>query len=176
MAELGFEVVLIPDVRLLIDRLDESIEDEVNELRQKIEGRKREVDYSNASKSLANDIQSILSDVLPTRYGNVELVECHTGVVEDRGNIYVTGVVKFNTPNYVFHRSTKEDVSSKLASSVVKWFMGRVEFREIIQELINSEQTLGIASCQGIKFKNRKLSLRLVRCNYGLRSNIKLFS
>ena len=33
MAELGFEVVLRPDIILLIDRLDESIEDEVNELR-----------------------------------------------------------------------------------------------------------------------------------------------
>jgi hypothetical protein len=149
MAELGFEVVLRPDVRLLIDRLDESIEDEVYELNQKIARRSREVDYSNASKSLTNDIQSILSDVLPTRYGNVELVECHAGVVEDRGNIYVTGVVKFNTPNYVFHRSTKEDVSSKLASNVVKWFMGRVEFREIIQELINSEQTFGYRIMSG---------------------------
>lgn len=149
MAELGFEVVLRPDIMLLIDRLDESIEDEVNELRQKIERRKREVDYSSASKSLKNDIQSILSDVLPTRYGNVELVECRTGVVEDRGNIYVTGVVKFNTPNYVFHRSTKEDVSSKLASSVAKWFTGRVELREIIQELINSEQTFGYRIMSG---------------------------
>lgn len=149
MAELGFEVVLRPDVRLLIDRLDESIEDEVYELNQKIARRSREVDYSNASKSLTNDIQSILSDVLPTRYGNVELVECHAGVVKDRGNIYVTGVVKFNTPNYVFHRSTKEDVSSKLASNVVKWFMGRVEFREIIQELINSEQTFGYRIMSG---------------------------
>ena len=99
MAELGFEVVLRPDIILLIDRLDESIEDEVNELRQKIERRKREVDYSSASKSLKNDIQSILSDVLPTRYGNAELVECHTGVVEDGGNIYVTGVVKFKAPS-----------------------------------------------------------------------------
>lgn len=52
MAELGFEVVLRPDVRLLIDRVDESIEQEVYELNQKIERRSREVDYSNASKSL----------------------------------------------------------------------------------------------------------------------------
>lgn len=149
MAELGFEVVLRPDVRLLIDRVDESIEQEVYELNQKVERRSREVDYSNASKSLKNNIQSILSDVLPTRYGNMELVECHTGVVEDRGNIYVTGVVKFNTPNYVFHRSTKEDVSSKLASSLAKWFMGRIELREIIQELINSEQTFGYRIMSG---------------------------
>ena len=149
MAELGFEVVLRPDVRLLIDRVDESIEQEVYELNQKIERRSREVDYSNASKSLENDIQSILSDVLPIRYGNVELVECHTGVVEDRGNIYATGVVKFNTPNYVLNRSTKEDVSSKLASSVAKWFTGRVELREIIQELINSEQIFGYRIMSG---------------------------
>lgn len=153
MAELGFEVVLRPDVRLLIDRVDESIEQEVYELNQKIERRSGEVDYSNASKSLENDIQSILSDVLPTRYGNVELVECHTGVVEDRGNIYVTGVVKFNTPNYVLHRCTKEDVSSKLASSVAKWFMGRVELREIIQELINSEQTFGYRIMSGYQIQ-----------------------
>lgn len=153
MAKLEFEVRLRPDVRLLIDRVDESIEQEVYELNQKIERRSREVDYSNASKSLENDIQSILSDVLPTRYGNVELVECHTGVVEDRGNIYVTGVVKFNTPNYVFHRSTKEDVSSKLASSVAKWFMGRVELREIIQELINSEQTFGYRIMSGYQIQ-----------------------
>ena len=76
-------------------------------------------------------------------------MECHTGVVEDRGNIYVTVVVKFNTPNYVFHRSTKEDVSSKLASSMAKWFTGRVELREIIQELINSEQTFGYRIMSG---------------------------
>lgn len=141
MAELGFEVVLRPDVRLLIDRVDESIEQEVYELNQKIERRSREVDYSNASKSLKNDIESIVKNVLPTRYGTIEFVECHTGVVEDDGNIYVTGVVKFNTPNYVFHRSTKEDVSSKLADSLVKWCTSRVEVRDIIQELINSEHT-----------------------------------
>ncbi len=103
-----------------------------------------------------NDIQSILSDVLPTRYGNAELVECHTGVVEDGGNIYVTGVVKFNTPNYVFNRSTKEDVSSKLASRVAKWFTGRVELREIIQELINSEQTFGYRIMSGYQIQESK--------------------
>lgn len=149
MAELGFEVVLRPDVRLLIDRVDESIEQEVYELNQKIERRSREVDYSNASKSLENDIQSILSDVLPTRYGNVELVECHTGVVSDNGKIYITGVVMFNTPNYVFHRSTKEDVSSKLASSLAKWFMSRVEMRDTVQELIKSEQTFRYSILSG---------------------------
>ena len=141
MAELGFEVVLRPDLRLLIDRVDESIEDEVYELRKTAERKINEVDYSSVSKSLKNEIDSIMRDVLPTRYGNVELVECHTGVVEDGGNIYVTGVVKFNTPNYVFHRSTKEDVSSKLADSLAKWCTGRVEVRDIIQELINSEHT-----------------------------------
>lgn len=140
MAELGFEVVLRPDVRLMIDRLDESIEDEVSELRKTIERKINEVDYSSAGKLLKNDVESILRDVLPTRYGNVELVECHTGVVSDGGKIYVTGVMMFNTPNYVFHRSTKEDVSSKLASSLSKWFMNRVEMRDAVQELIKSEQ------------------------------------
>ena len=153
MAELGFEVVLRPDLRLLIDRLDESIEDEVYELNQKVERRSREVNYSNASKSLKNDIESILKDVLPTRYGNVELVECHTGVVEDGWNIYVTGVVKFDTPNYVFHRSNKEDVSSELASNVAKWFTSRVELREIIQELIESKQTFGYRIMSGYQIQ-----------------------
>lgn len=141
MAELGFEVVLRPDLRLLIDRVDESIEDEVYELRKTAERKINEVDYSSASKSLKNDIESIVKNVLSTRYGTIEFVECHTGVVEDDGNIYVTGVVKFNTPNYVFHHSTKEDVSSKLADSLVKWCTSRVEVRDIIQELINSEHT-----------------------------------
>ena len=141
MAELGFEVVLRPDLRLMIDRLDESIEDEVYELRKHAEKRMNDVNYDSASKSLKNNIESIMRDVLPTRYGNVELVECHTGVVEDSGKIYVTGVVKFNTPNYVFHRSTKEDVSSKLADSLAKWFTSRVELEDIIQELVNLEQT-----------------------------------
>ena len=153
MAELGFEVVLRPDLRLLIDRLDESIEDEVYKLNQKVERRSREVNYSNASKSLKNDIESILKDVLPTRYGNVELVECHTGVVEDGGNIYVTGVVNFDTPNYVFHRSNKEDVSSELASNVAKWFTSRVELREIIQELIESKQTFGYRIMSGYQIQ-----------------------
>ena len=153
MAELGFEVVLRPDLRLLIDRVDESIEDEVYELRKTVERKINEVDYSSASKSLKNDIESIVKNGLPTRYGTIEFVECHTGVVEDDGNIYVTGVVKFNTPNYVFHRSTKEDVSSKLASSVAKWFMGRVELREIIQELINSEQTFGYRIMSGYQIQ-----------------------
>ena len=141
MAELGFEVVLRPDLRLLIDRVDESIEDEVYELRKTAEIKINDVDYSSVSKSLKNDIESIVKNVLPTRYGTIEFVECHTGVVEDGGNVYVTGVVKFNTPNYVFHRSTKEDVSSKLADSLAKWCTGRVEVRDIIQELINSEHT-----------------------------------
>lgn len=59
MAELGFEVVLRPDLRLLIDRLDESIEDEVYELNQKVERRSREVNYSNASKSLKKTISNL---------------------------------------------------------------------------------------------------------------------
>lgn len=37
MAELGFEVVLRPDLRLLVDRLDESIENEVCELHETAE-------------------------------------------------------------------------------------------------------------------------------------------
>lgn len=153
MAELGFEVVLRPDLRLMIDRLDESVEDEVYELRKTAERKINEVDYSNASKSLKNDIESIVKNVLPTRCGTIEFVECHTGVVEDGGNIYVTGVVKFNTPNYVFHRSTKEDVSSKLANSLVKWCTGRVEVRDIIQELINSEHTFGYSIMFGYSIR-----------------------
>ena len=149
MAELGFEVVLRPDLRLLTDRLDESIEDEVYELRKNIERKVKEIGYNDASKSLTNDIESILSEVLPTRYGKVDLVECHTGVVEDNGNIYVTGVVNFNTPNYVFHHSTKEDVSSKLASSLVKWFTRRVEMRDVVQELIESKQTFNYSIMSG---------------------------
>ena len=149
MAELGFEVVLRPDLRLLTDRLDESIEDEVYELRKNIERKVKEIDYNDASKSLTNDIKSILSEVLPTRYGKVDLVECHTGVVEDSGNIYVTGVVKFNTPSYIFHHSTKEDVSSKLASSLVKWFTKRVEMRDVVKELIESKQTFNYSIMSG---------------------------
>lgn len=153
MAELGFEVVLRPDLRLLIDRLDESIEDEVYELRKNAEKRIKEVDYSNASTLLKNDMESILKNVLPTRYGNVELLECHTGVVEDGGNIYVTGVVKFDTPNYVFNSSTKEDVSSKLSSCLAKWFASRVEVRDIIHELINSKQSFGYKILSGYSIR-----------------------
>ena len=149
MAELGFEVVLRPDLRLLTDRLDESIEDEVYELRKNINRKVKEIDYNDASKSLTNDIESILSEVLPTRYGKVDLVGCHTVVVEDGGKIYVTGVVNFNTPSYIFHHSTKEDVSSKLASSLVKWFTRRVEMRDVVQELIESKQTFNYSIMSG---------------------------
>lgn len=143
MVECGFEVVLRPDVRLLCEapeNADESFYEQAQALNECLQSEAFEINYENTRQELLKDINTIIRDVLPTRYGKVIFIESNVGVSVDNGKIYITGVVYFDMPNYVLHRSTKEDVSSKLADKLVEWYTDRSELHDILQEVVDTHQ------------------------------------
>ena len=141
MAKLEFNVVLKPNLRLLIDRLDALIEDEVHELSNRVKRKTNEIDYKNLGDSLSIEMESILNEVVLSRYGETEMIECNVSVVKVGEHTHIVGTVEFNTPNYVIHGSTKEDVSYKLAESLANWYSNGREVIDVLEELIKSQRT-----------------------------------
>lgn len=101
MAKLEFEVRLRPEVKLLIDRVNELIEQDVAQLRERVNGVLKEIDYNPTNNLLVKDMDKLLKRIVPSGVGEVELVDCDVTVHDGGDDIWITGLVKFNTPQHV---------------------------------------------------------------------------
>lgn len=151
MAELGFEVVLIPDVRLLIDRVDGSIEQEVYELNLRIEDFINNLDYEDTCLLLVEDMDDVLEQIVPSRLGDVELIDCNVGIRPSNTELSVTGFVGFDTPQYIGKTGNTVDVSAETVRVLSQWYMTWLMNHEFMEELLNEKHSFGFSLMVGFQ-------------------------
>lgn len=159
MAELGFEVVLRTDVRLLIDRLDESIEQDVALLRERINGVLKEIDYNPTSNLLVNDMDKLLKRIVPSGIGEVELSYCEVIVNDGGDDVYITGLVEFNTPQYVGKTGNTINVSVPTSRELAEWYLTWLRNHEIIEAILTTKRNYGFRLMFGFRDFDSKATI-----------------
>ena len=151
MAKLEFEVRLRPDVRLLIDRVDESIEQEVYELNLRIEDFINNLDYEDTCLLLVEDMDDVLEQIVPSRLGDVELIDCNVGIRPSNTELSVTGFVGFDTPQYIGKTGNTVDVSAETVRVLSQWYMTWLMHHEFMEELLNEKHSFGFSLMVGFQ-------------------------
>lgn len=151
MAKLEFELVLRPDVRLLIDRVDESIEQEVYELNQRIEAFIKKLDYDDTCLLLVEDMDDVLEQIVPSRFGVVELTDCNVGIRPSDIELRVTGIVGFDMLQYIGKTGNTVDVSAETVRVLSQWYMTWLMNHEFMEELLNEKHSFGFSLMVGFQ-------------------------
>lgn len=149
MSKLEFEVRLRPDVRLLIDRVDESIEQEVYELNQRIEKFIKNLDYDDTCLLLVEDMDDVLEQIVPSRFGDVELIDCNVGIRPSDTELNITGIVGFNMLQYIGKTGNTVDVSAETVRVLSQWYMTWLMNHEFMEELLNEKYSFGFSLMVG---------------------------
>ena len=143
MAKLEFEVRLRPEVKLLIDRVNELIEKDVTQLRERINGVLKEIDYNPTSNLLVNDMDKLLKRIVPSGIGEVELLYCEIIVNDGGDDVCITGLVKFDTPQYVGKTGNTINVSVPVSRELAEWYLTWLRNHEIIEEILTTKRNYG---------------------------------
>ena len=143
MTKLEFEVVLKPEVKLLIDRVNDLIEDDVARLRERIDGVLGEINYNKTDILLAKDMSELLGRIVPSRVGDVELVDCDVTVRGFDDGVHINGCVKFNTPQYMVNSGNTIDVSVAASREIAEWYLTWLRDHEIIEEILTEKRNYG---------------------------------
>lgn len=151
MSKLEFEVRLRPDVRLLIDRVDESIEQEVYELNQRIEKFIKNLDYDDTCLMLVEDMDDVLEQIVLSRLGNVELVDCNVGIRPSNTELSITGFVGFDTPQYIGKTGNTVDVSAETVRVLSQWYMTWLMNHEFVEDILNEKHSFGFSLMVGFQ-------------------------
>lgn len=151
MSKLEFEVRLRPDVRLLIDRVDESIEQEVYELNQRIEKFIKNLDYDDTCLMLVEDMDDVLEQIVPSRFGVVELTDCNVGIRPSDTELRVTGIVGFDMLQYTGKTGNTVDVSAETVRVLSQWYMTWLMNHEFMEELLNEKHSFGFSLMVGFQ-------------------------
>lgn len=159
MAKLEFEVRLRPEVKLLIDRVNELIEDDVTRLRERINGVLREIDYNQTDILLAKDMNELLRRVVLSRIGDVELVNCNVSVHGVDDEVHINGFVKFNTPQYIGNSRNTIDVSVAVSREIAEWYLTWLKDHEIIEEILTEKRNYGFRLMFGFRDFSSKATI-----------------
>ena len=159
MEKLEFKVVLRPEVKLLIDRVNELIEDDVTRLRERINGVLREIDYNQTDILLAKDMNELLRRVVPSRIGDVELVDCNVSVHGVDDEVHINGFVKFNTPQYIGNSRNTIDVSVAVSREIAEWYLTWLKDHEIIEEILTEKRNYGFRLMFGFRDFSSKATI-----------------
>lgn len=151
MSKLEFEVRLRPDVRLLIDRVDESIEQEVYELNQRIEKFIKNLDYDDTCLMLVEDMDDVLEQIVPSRFGVVELTDCNVGIRPSNTELSITGFVGFDTPQYIGKTGNTVDVSAETVRVLSQWYMTWLMNHEFVEDILNEKHSFGFSLMVGFQ-------------------------
>lgn len=143
MAKLEFEVRLRPEVKLLIDRVNELIEKDVTQLRERINGVLEEIDYNPTSNLLVNDMDKLLKRIVPSGIGEVELLYCEIIVNDGGDDVCITGLVEFDTPQYVGKTGNTINVSVPASRELAEWYLTWLRNHEIIEEILTTKRNYG---------------------------------
>lgn len=143
MAKLEFEVRLRPEVKLLIDRVNELIEKDVTQLRERINGVLKEIDYNPTSNLLVNDMDKLLKRIVPSGIGEVELLYCEIIVNDGGDDVCITGLVEFDTPQYVGKTGNTINVSVLASRELAEWYLTWLRNHEIIEEILTTKRNCG---------------------------------
>ena len=143
MAKLEFEVRLRPEVKLLIDRVNELIEKDVTQLRERINGVLKEIDYNPTSNLLVNDMDKLLKRIVPSGIGEVELLCCEIIVNDGGDDVCITGLVEFDTPQYVGKTGNTINVSVPASRELAEWYLTWLRNHEIIEEILTTKRNYG---------------------------------
>ena len=143
MAKLEFEVRLRPEVKLLIDRVNELIEKDVTHLRERINGVLKEIDYNPTSNLLVNDMDKLLKRIVPSGIGEVELLYCEIIVNDGGDDVCITGLVEFDTPQYVGKTGNTINVSVPASRELAEWYLTWLRNHEIIEEILTTKRNYG---------------------------------
>lgn len=143
MAKLEFEVRLRPEVKLLIDRVNELIEKDVTQLRERINGVLKEIDYNPTSNLLVNDMDKLLKRIVPSGIGEVELLYCEIIVNDGGDDVCITGLVEFDTPQYVGKTGNTINVSVPASRELAGWYLTWLRNHEIIEEILTTKRNYG---------------------------------
>lgn len=143
MSKLEFEVRLRPEVKLLIDRVNELIEKDVTQLRERINGVLKEIDYNSTSNLLVNDMDKLLKRIVPSGIGEVELLYCEIIVNDGGDDVCITGLVEFNTPQYVGKTGNTINVSVPTSRELAEWYLTWLRNHEIIEEILTTKRNYG---------------------------------
>lgn len=143
MAKLEFEVRLRPEVKLLIDRVNELIEKDVTQLRERINGVLKEIDYNPTSNLLVNDMDKLLKRIVPSGIGEVELLYCEIIVNDGGDDVCITGLVEFDTPQYVGKTGNTINVSVPASRELAEWYLTWLRNHEIIEEILTTKRNYG---------------------------------
>lgn len=143
MAKLEFEVRLRPEVKLLIDRVNELIEKDVTQLRERINGVLKEIDYNPTSNLLVNDMDKLLKRIVPSGIGEVELLYCEIIVNDGGDDVCITGLVEFDTPQYVGKTGNTINVSVLASRELAEWYLTWLRNHEIIEEILTTKRNYG---------------------------------
>lgn len=151
MSKLEFEVRLKPDVRLLIDRVDESIEQEVYELNQRIEDFIKKLDYDDTCLLLVEDMDDVLEQIVPSRLGAVELVDCNVGIRPSNTELSITGFVGFDTPQFIGKTGNTVDVSADTVRVLSQWYMTWLMNHGVMEDILNEKHSFGFSLMVGFQ-------------------------
>lgn len=151
MSKLEFELRLRPDVRLLIDRVDESMEQEVYELNQRINDFIKKLDYDDTCLLLVEDMDDVLEQIVPSRFGAVELIDCNVGIRPSDTELCVTGFVGFDTLQYIGKTGNTVDVSAETVRVLSQWYMTWLMNHEFMEELLNEKHSFGFSLMVGFQ-------------------------
>ena len=151
MAKLEFEVRLRPEVKLLIDRVNELIEKDVTQLRERINGVLKEIDYNPTSNLLVNDMDKLLKRIVPSGIGEVELSCCEIIVNDGGDDVCITGLVEFNTPQYVGKTGNTINVSVSTSRELAEWYLTWLRNHEIIEEILTTKRNYGFRLMFGFR-------------------------
>lgn len=159
MSQLEFEVVLKPEVKLLIDRVNDLIENDVARLRERINSVLGEIDYNKTDILLAKDMNEILGRIVPSRIGSVELVDCDVTVRGVDDEIHINGFVKFNTPQYIGNSGNTIDVSVAASREMAEWYLTWLRDHEIFEEILTERRNYGFRLMFGFRDFSSKATI-----------------
>lgn len=159
MAKLEFEVRLRPEVKLLIDRVNELIEQDVAQLRERVNGVLKEIDYNPTNNLLVKDMDKLLKRIVPSGVGEVELVDCDVTVHDGGDDIWITGLVKFNTPQHVGKTGNTINVSVPTSRELAEWYLTWLRNYEIIEEILTTKRNYGFRLMFGFRDFDSKATI-----------------
>ena len=159
MAKLEFEVRLRPEVKLLIDRVNELIEQDVAQLRERVNGVLNEIDYNPTNTLLVKDMDKLLKRIVPSGIGDVELVNCNVSVHGVDDEVHINGFVKFNTPQYIGNSRNTIDVSVAVSREIAEWYLTWLKDHEIIEEILTEKRNYGFRLMFGFRDFSSKATI-----------------
>lgn len=159
MSKLEFEVILRPEIKLLIDRVNELIEQDVAQLRERIDGVLGEIDYNRTDVLLTKDMSELLGRIVPSRIGGVELVDCNVNVRGVDDEVRINGFVKFNTPHYIGNSRNTIDVSVATSREIAEWYLTWLREHEIIEEILTEKRNYGFRLMFGFRDFSSKATI-----------------